>query len=155
MTWKSYIEIGVVISLAVCFAKFMCGWVRSASKKECDSNGMEDVALEKRIIVPSFQTSIAIPKLIEWLKSNGFRLIVLRKKEALQKFVGMYMAKGRIDIANMVEKVMTSGGAILTPLNATMNEDWKNAVVVNVEDPTLDEMTNAFILSDTGRCKVI
>lgn len=154
-TWGTYVKIGAIVGLAVWFAKFMYGRMFSNTNYKCERKDLDAFVIERQIIVPAFQTSDVIPKLIECLKNSGFRLAVLRKKEALQKIVEMLATNGQLNLSNKVEKIMTSGGALFTPLGKDMKEDWGNVIVVNPEKSATDDMKNAFILADTGRCKVL
>ena len=155
MTWMSYAEIGVVVGLAACFAKLICSKFGSAKTQGGCRENNSSMVFDTQKVVPAFQTSIAIPKLVECLKAGGFRLAVFRKNEALQKIIEITDANGRSDLSTEIAKVKASGAALFTPLDADMKEEWEKVIVVRADNPRLDDMKDAFILADTGRCKAL
>lgn len=100
--------------------------------------------------IKSWQTKEAVAQIVAYLKSEGIRVCVIRKKGALNKFIEKAQQEGAIAVVQKLIEVQRAHQAIITSVNDDGEEDW-NTIKIIAAESDVDDLVDGFMVSDTGR----
>lgn len=104
--------------------------------------------------ITAWIVKVAIKAIIGLIKNIQARVGVVRKRNALKKFIELARKSGDHEVEGELENIRKKHQALMTPLDENGEEEWEKLKVV-APDSDEDDLVDGFMVSETGRVEVI